>query len=82
MPHPVSAHVIGAGLAGSEAAWALAQAGFAATLHEMRPMRMTEAHKTDKFAELVCSNSFRSDDWRNNAVGLLHAELRRAQSRV
>src|SRR5215813_6612691 len=48
----------------------------------MRPIRMTEAHKTEKFAELVCSNSFRSDDWRNNAVGLLHAELRRAGSLV
>ncbi|MBY0563818.1 MAG: methylenetetrahydrofolate--tRNA-(uracil(54)-C(5))-methyltransferase (FADH(2)-oxidizing) TrmFO [Hyphomonadaceae bacterium] len=75
-------HVVGAGLAGSEAAWALAQAGVAVVLHEMRPTRMTDAHKTDKFAELVCSNSFRSDDWRSNAVGLLHAELRRANSLV
>ena len=75
-------HVIGGGLAGSEAAWALANAGVGVVLHEMRPLRMTDAHKTEKFAELVCSNSFRSDDWENNAVGLLHAELRRAGSLV
>ncbi len=77
-PSPV--HVIGAGLAGSEAAWALANAGVPVILHEMRPARMTPAHKTDSFAELVCSNSFRSDDWENNAVGLLHAEMRRCGS--
>ncbi len=52
------------------------------TIHEMRPVRMTEAHKTDKLAELVCSNSFRADDWAGNAVGLLHAELRRAGSLI
>jgi len=75
-------HVVGGGLAGAEAAWALANAGTPVMLHEMRPTRMTDAHKTDKFAELVCSNSFRSDDWENNAVGLLHAELRRADSLV
>jgi methylenetetrahydrofolate--tRNA-(uracil-5-)-methyltransferase len=75
-------HVVGGGLAGSEACWALAGAGIGVVLHEMRPLRMTDAHKTDKFAELVCSNSFRSDDWRHNAVGLLHAELRRAGSLV
>ncbi len=75
-------HVIGAGLAGSEAAWQLANAGVPVTLHEMRPLRMTPAHKTGGCAELVCSNSFRSDDWENNAVGLLHAELRRAGSIV
>jgi len=75
-------HVIGGGLAGSEAAWALANAGVSVVLHEMRPVRMTEAHQTEKFAELVCSNSFRSDDWTGNAVGLLHAELRRAGSLV
>src|SRR5262249_46706987 len=80
--NPKFVTVVGAGLAGSEAAWALAEAGFAVTLHEMRPLRMTEAHKTEKFAELVCSNSFRSDDCWNNAVGLLHAELRRAGSLV
>jgi len=75
-------HIIGAGLAGSEAAWALAEAGAPVVIHEMRPARMTEAHRTDRCAELVCSNSFRSDDWRANAVGLLHAELRRAGSLV
>lgn len=68
--------VIGGGLAGSEAAWQLAEAGLTVRLHEMRPERMTAAHKTDGLAELVCSNSFRSDDAASNAVGLLHAELR------
>jgi methylenetetrahydrofolate--tRNA-(uracil-5-)-methyltransferase len=80
MEKPV--HVVGGGLAGAEAAWALAKAGVPVALHEMRPVRMTEAHKTDLFAELVCSNSFRSDDWAANAVGLLHAELRKAGSLV
>ncbi|MGE3143232.1 MAG: methylenetetrahydrofolate--tRNA-(uracil(54)-C(5))-methyltransferase (FADH(2)-oxidizing) TrmFO [Hyphomonadaceae bacterium] len=75
-------HIIGGGMAGAEAAWALAQAGVPARLHEMRPTRMTEAHKTDKFAELVCSNSFRADDWSANAVGLLHEEMRRAGSLI
>src|SRR5215831_18018433 len=75
-------HVIGGGLAGSEAAWQLAQAGVPAVLHEMRAVRRTEAHKTDRLAELVCSNSFRSDDAANNAVGLLHAEMRRLGSLV
>jgi methylenetetrahydrofolate--tRNA-(uracil-5-)-methyltransferase len=75
-------HVIGGGLAGSEAAWQLAQAGVPATLHEMRSVRRTEAHKTDRLAELVCSNSFRSDDAVNNAVGLLHEEMRRCGSLV
>jgi methylenetetrahydrofolate--tRNA-(uracil-5-)-methyltransferase len=75
-------HVVGGGLAGSEAAWALAQANVPVILHEMRPLRSTDAHKTDAFAELVCSNSFRSDDWENNAVGLLHAELRRMGSLI
>ena len=75
-------HVVGGGLAGSEAAWALANAGVPVVLHEMRPARMTDAHKTGKFAELVCSNSFRSDDWRANAVGLLHEEMRRLGSLV
>src|SRR3954465_5299438 len=69
-------HIIGAGLAGSEAAWQVANAGIRVVLHEMRPHRMTEAHRTDGLAELVCSNSFRSDDAANNAVGLLHAEMR------
>ena len=75
-------HIVGAGLAGSEAAWQVAQAGVRVVLHEMRPDRMTEAHRTDGLAELVCSNSFRSDDAANNAVGLLHAEMRRLGSLI
>ncbi|HUU66288.1 MAG TPA: methylenetetrahydrofolate--tRNA-(uracil(54)-C(5))-methyltransferase (FADH(2)-oxidizing) TrmFO [Methyloceanibacter sp.] len=75
-------HVIGGGLAGSEAAWQLALAGVAVCLHEMRPVRGTEAHQTDALAELVCSNSFRSDEWETNAVGLLHEEMRRASSLI
>lgn len=82
MPEPEPIHVIGGGLAGSEAAWQIAQAGLRVVLHEMRPARMTEVHKTGGLAELVCSNSFRSDDWQNNAVGLLHEELRRAGSLI
>jgi methylenetetrahydrofolate--tRNA-(uracil-5-)-methyltransferase len=75
-------HVIGAGMAGSEAAWQAAQAGARVTLHEMRPERGTEAHRTGDCAELVCSNSFRSDDAASNAVGLLHEEMRRAGSLI
>ncbi len=75
-------HVVGGGLAGSEAAWQLASAGVPVILHEMRPVRGTDAHHTDALAELVCSNSFRSDDSRTNAVGLLHAEMRRLGSLV
>ncbi len=75
-------HVIGGGLAGSEAAWQLARAGVPVVLHEMRPVRATPAHVTDGLAELVCSNSFRSDDAENNAVGLLHEEMRRCNSVV
>jgi methylenetetrahydrofolate--tRNA-(uracil-5-)-methyltransferase len=75
-------HIIGGGLAGSEAAWQAAQAGVPVILHEMRPLRCTEAHKTEGLAELVCSNSFRSDDAETNAVGLLHAEMRLAGSLV
>ena len=75
-------HIIGGGLAGSEAAWQLAEAGVPAVLHEMRPRRMTAAHKTAGLAELVCSNSFRSDDADGNAVGLLHEEMRRCGSLV
>jgi methylenetetrahydrofolate--tRNA-(uracil-5-)-methyltransferase len=71
-------HIVGGGLAGSEAAWAAAQMGVPVVLHEMRPERATFAHKTDGLAELVCSNSFRSDDDENNAVGLLHWEMRAA----
>ena len=83
-PHPMSQpiHIIGGGLAGSEAAWQIAQAGIPVVLHEMRPIRGTEAHKTDGLAELVCSNSFRSDDATTNAVGLLHEEMRRAGSLI
>jgi methylenetetrahydrofolate--tRNA-(uracil-5-)-methyltransferase len=73
-------HVIGGGLAGSEAAWQIARAGVPVVVHEMRPLRMTDAHKTDRLAELVCSNSFRSDDRHTNAVGLLHEEMRRLGS--
>ncbi len=75
-------HVIGGGLAGSEAAWQLARAGVPAVLHEMRPARATAAHQTGGLAELVCSNSFRSDDAQNNAVGLLHEEMRRLGSLI
>jgi methylenetetrahydrofolate--tRNA-(uracil-5-)-methyltransferase len=75
-------HVIGGGLAGSEAAWQLASQGVGVVLHEMRPARGTEAHKTDGLAELVCSNSFRSDDAEANAVGLLHREMRRLGSLI
>jgi methylenetetrahydrofolate--tRNA-(uracil-5-)-methyltransferase len=84
MNKPVHApvHVIGGGLAGSEAAWQIANAGVPVVLHEMRPVRGTDAHKTDGLAELVCSNSFRSDDAGTNAVGLLHAEMRLAGSLV
>ena len=75
-------HIVGGGLAGSEAAWQLACAGVPVVLHEMRPVRGTEAHLTENLAELVCSNSFRSDDANNNAVGLLHEEMRRAGSLI
>ncbi|MDC7684292.1 methylenetetrahydrofolate--tRNA-(uracil(54)-C(5))-methyltransferase (FADH(2)-oxidizing) TrmFO [Asticcacaulis sp. BYS171W] len=94
MTHSYSpVHIIGGGLAGSEAAWQLAQAGVPVVIHEMRgsattdaagqtTTRGTDAHQTDGLAELVCSNSFRSDDWEFNAVGLLHAEMRRANSLI
>lgn len=75
-------HVIGGGLAGSEAAWQIAERGIPVVLHEMRPVRGTDAHKTADLAELVCSNSFRSDDSEQNAVGLLHHELRSAGSLI
>jgi methylenetetrahydrofolate--tRNA-(uracil-5-)-methyltransferase len=75
-------HVVGGGLAGSEAAWQIARAGVPVVLHEMRPVKMTAAHTGESLAELVCSNSFRSDDWENNAVGLLHEEMRRAGSLI
>ena len=75
-------HIVGGGLAGSEAAWQAARLGLAVILHEMRPVRGTEAHVTDGLAELVCSNSLRSDDAEYNAVGLLHAEMRRCNSLI
>jgi len=75
-------HIIGAGMAGSEAAWQAANAGAKVVLHEMRGLTKTDVHKTDGFAELVCSNSFRSDDKDNNAVGLLHEEMRMAGSLI
>jgi methylenetetrahydrofolate--tRNA-(uracil-5-)-methyltransferase len=75
-------HVIGGGLAGSEAAWQLARAGLPVVLHEMRPVRGTEAHLGQGLAELVCSNSFRSDDPQRNAVGLLHEEMRQCGSLI
>jgi methylenetetrahydrofolate--tRNA-(uracil-5-)-methyltransferase len=75
-------HVIGAGLAGAEAAYQAAERGVRVVLHEMRPVRMTPAHRTDRMAELVCSNSFRSDDAESNAVGLLHEEMRRSDSLI
>src|SRR5271156_4443339 len=79
-PPPI--HIIGGGLAGSEAAWQIAQAGVPAVLHEMRPHQGTAAHQGQDLAELVCSNSFRSDDFEHNAVGLLHAEMRGAGSLI
>ena len=75
-------HIIGGGLAGSEAAWQIASAGVPVVLHEMRPVRGTDAHQTDGLAELVCSNSFRSDDATTNAVGVLHREMRAMGSLV
>ena len=73
-------HVIGGGMAGSEAAWAAAEMGVPVVLHEMRPHTATHAHQTEGMAELVCSNSFRSDDDETNAVGLLHWEMRQLGS--
>ncbi|MDT8346151.1 MAG: FAD-dependent oxidoreductase, partial [Thermohalobaculum sp.] len=78
MTEPI--HIIGGGMAGSEAAWAAAAMGVPVVLHEMRPTVGTDAHQTAGLAELVCSNSFRSDDAETNAVGLLHWEMRQAGS--
>ena len=75
-------HVVGGGLAGSEASWQIARRGVPVVLHEMRPVCSTAAHKTGQFAELVCSNSFRSDDAEGSAIGVLHAEMRRLGSLV
>src|ERR1700760_4349835 len=83
MPNPPAPiHIVGAGLAGSEAAFQIAEAGVPVVLHEMRPVRGTDAHRTDGFAELVCSNSFRSDDAETNAVGLIHREMRALASLI
>ena len=75
-------HIIGAGLAGSEAAWQLAERGVKTVIHEMRPSKASPAHKTEYCAELVCSNSLRSDDYEHNAVGLMHEEMRRVGSLI
>src|SRR6478735_9310257 len=80
-PQP-AIHIIGGGLAGSEAAWQIASRGVPVVLHEMRPVQSTAAHKTEALAELVCSNSFRSDERETNAVGLLHEEMRRLGSLI
>ncbi len=80
--NPTPIHIVGGGLAGSEAAWQIAQSGIPVVLHEMRGVRGTDAHKTDSLAELVCSNSFRSDDATANAVGVIHAEMRLAGSLI
>src|SRR4029077_5859229 len=81
-PSSEPVHIVGAGLAGSEAAWHAATSGIPVVLHEMRPVRMTEAHRTAGLGGLVCSNSCLSDDAANNAVGLLHAEMRRLGSLI
>ena len=75
-------HIIGAGLAGSEAAWQLVCRGIPVTVHEMKPHRFSPAHHHADFAELVCSNSLRSDDALHNAVGLMHQEMRLAGSLI
>ena len=80
MTNPI--HIIGGGMAGSEAAWQAVSAGHPVVIHEMRPTVGTFAHQTDSLAELVCSNSFRSDDHEANAVGLLHWEIRQAGSLI
>lgn len=79
---PPAIHIIGGGLAGSEAAWQIANAGIPVVLHEMRPTKTTPAHQTGGLAELVCSNSFRADDFTANAVGLLHEEMRQLGSLI
>ena len=75
-------HIIGAGLAGSEAAWQLATRGVKTIIHEMKPHKFSPAHKSADCAELVCSNSLRSDDYEHNAVGLMHEEMRRVGSLI
>ena len=78
----IKVNIIGCGLAGSEAAWQLVKRGISVTIYDMKPNIKSPAHKSDNFAELVCSNSFRSDDYENNAVGLLHQEMRFADSLI
>ncbi|MEM0943710.1 MAG: methylenetetrahydrofolate--tRNA-(uracil(54)-C(5))-methyltransferase (FADH(2)-oxidizing) TrmFO, partial [Pseudomonadota bacterium] len=80
MTHLEPIHIIGGGMAGAEAAWAALRLGVPVVMHEMRPTRPTFAHRTEGLAELVCSNSFRSDDHTSNAVGVLHEEMRRGGS--
>ena len=80
LPKPI--HIVGGGLAGTEAAWQIVSSGFPVILHEMRPLQTTNAHHTDKLAELVCSNSFRSDDIERSAIGILHDEMRRSGSLI
>ena len=75
-------HIIGGGLAGSEAAWQIINNDIPVIIHEMRPVKGTDAHQTDNFAELVCSNSFRSDQAERSAIGILHEEMRRAGSLI
>ena len=75
-------HIVGGGMAGSEAAWQAANAGLTVTIHEMRPKVATFAHRTGDLGEMVCSNSFRSDDHEQNAVGLLHWEMRQANGLI
>ena len=75
-------HIVGGGLAGTEAAWQIVSSGIPVILHEMRPVQTTNAHHTDNLAELVCSNSFRSDDMARSAIGILHDEMRRAGSLI
>ena len=75
-------HVIGAGLAGAEAAWQLAKRGVKVRLFDMKPLKYSPAHKNKNFAELVCSNSLRSDDAEHNAVGLMHEEMRKFGSLI
>lgn len=77
-----SIHIIGGGLAGCEAAWQIAERGIPVILHEMKPVKFSPAHKNQDLAELVCSNSLRSDDYEHNAVGLMHEEMRRAGSLI
>lgn len=82
VPMTKTIHIVGGGLAGSEAAWQLAQSGIHVILHEMRPVEMSPAHQTESLAELVCSNSFRSDEAEKSAIGLLHEEMRRLGSLI